>query len=113
MDDTGPVVIVELAAEAAKSQNVGTLIDACTVALRRGECTLSSGGSSVSAAAVAVVTFASSDPTEVTVEVRAAGPSGGTTSRDLLFRHEDSEGEKWRSIGFTIASLVGALGVQE
>jgi len=112
MDDSGPVVIVELAAEAAASPSVGTLIDACSVALRRGECTMARGGMNQPADAVAVVTFRSSDPTEVLVEVRA-GRGNGATSRDIVFRREDSEGEKWRSIGFTIASLAGALGVQE
>lgn len=111
MDDSGPVVIVELAAEAAASPNVGALIDACTVALRRGKCTKADEGDG-SADATAVVTFRSSDPTEVVVEVRA-GSGNASTSREILFRREDSENEKWRSIGFTIASLAGALGVQE
>lgn len=113
MDDSGPVVIVELAADAAKSPNVGTLIDACTVALRRGECTLPSGGASASVSAVASVTFRSVEPTEVLVEVHASGANGASTAREIVFRREDSEGEKWRSIGFTIASLAGELGVQE
>jgi hypothetical protein len=112
MDDSGPVVIVELAAEAASSPNVGALIDACTVALRRGQCTSARDVTNQSADAVAIVTFRSSDPTEVLVEVRV-GQGNASTSRDISFRREDSEGEKWRSIGFTIASLAGALGVQE
>jgi hypothetical protein len=111
MDDAGPVVIVELAAEAAASPNVGALIDACTVALRRGACT-TANEVGVSADAVAIVTFRSSDPTEVLVEVRA-DRANASTSRSIVFRHEDTESEKWRSIGFTIASLAGALGVQE
>jgi hypothetical protein len=113
MDDSGPVVIVELTAEAAASPNVATLIDACSVALRRGECTMPRRGATTRAAdAVAVVTFRSSEPTEVLVELRA-GRGTASTSRDIVFRHEDSESEKWRSVGFTIASLAGALGVQE
>ena len=112
MDDSGPVVIVELAASAAASPNVGALIDACTVALRRGECTMPREGTARSADAVATVTFRSSDPPEVLVEVRAVR-SDTATSRDLVFRREDSENERWRSIGFTIASLAGVLGVQE
>jgi hypothetical protein len=112
MDDSGPVVIVELAAEAAASPNAGALIDACTVALRHGACTLPPEQANRTADAVAVVTFRSSDPTEVSVEVRS-GRGNASTSRDIVFRREDSESEKWRSIGFTIASLAGALGVQE
>lgn len=112
MDDSGPVVIVELAAEAAASPNVGALIDACTVALRRGKCTTAREGMTRPADAVAGVTFRSSDPTEVLIEVRA-GPGDASTSRNIVFRREDSESEKWRSIGFTIASLAGVLGVQE
>src|ERR1041384_3946199 len=111
MDDAGPVVMVELPADAAASPNAATLIDACTVALRRGECTLAHAGERRSLDAVAVVTFRSSDPPEVFVEVRAERRSPPSTSRELVFRPEDSDSERWRSIGFTIASLAGELGV--
>lgn len=116
MDDASPVVIVELPAEAQVSPNVKTLLKACTVALRRGACILSSpdGESNPSANAVAVVTFEPEDRLQVLIEVGAQRERRPEwTSRRIVFRPEDSEGEKWRSMGFTIASLAGALGVLE
>jgi len=117
MDDASPVVIVELPPDAQTSPNAKTLLKACTVALRRGACVLSASEGEApngSLEAVAVVTFSSADGLQVLIEVgtqRERRPKW--TSRQLLFRPEDSDAEKWRSMGFTIASLAGALGIPE
>lgn len=114
MDDAAPVVVVELPGGERASPNVGTLLRACTVALRRGKCVLPHTESDDSAAEVtAVVTFQESERPSVLVELTANGDAGQSTSRQIVFRPEDSESERWRSIGFTIASLAGALGGAE
>lgn len=110
-----PVIVVELPAEERASPNVATLLSACTVALRRGGCVLEEkNGEGRASNATAVVTFSSAERPRVLVEVTARGDGGpSSTSRRIVFRAEDSESERWRSIGFTIASLAGALGVGE
>ena len=117
LDDASPIVIVELPADAQSHPNVKTLLKACTVALRRGECIPSSPDGEApgrSTEAIAVVTFVTSDRLQVLVEVGTQREGRPTwTSRQIVFRPEDSEAERWRSMGFTIASLVGALGIPE
>jgi hypothetical protein len=110
MGRMGPVVLVDLPAEQASSPRVPAMLAACTAALRHGECVLSNGGERADARAIAVVTWRDAAQLDVWIEVGARREGQAIwTSRKLDFRPEDAPEEQWRSIGFAIAGLAGAL----
>lgn len=110
MGRMGPVVLVDLPAEQASSPRVPAMLSACTAALRHGECVLSNGDERADARAIAVVTWRDAAQLDVWIEVGARREGQAIwTSRRLDFHPEDAPEEQWRSIGFAIAGLAGAL----
>ncbi len=101
-------VVVLMPAADARGPDARALAAACTAALREGECVV--GESAPPAAiAVATVTVRGAGKIRVDVDVRAtAGAPARHPSRDLVFRDADPMAERWKSVGFAVASMSGA-----
>src|SRR5882672_10886003 len=101
-----PTVFVMLPAEVAPPE-AQTLVTACTAALRAGQCIVGSDDDA-SAIAVATVVLVGKDSVHLAVDVIAdASAPARRPSRDLLFKEADPVDERWKSVGFAIASLSG------
>jgi hypothetical protein len=104
--DMSPTVVVMLPAEVAPPE-AQTLVAACTAALRTGQCIVGSDGDA-DTIAVATVVLAGNDSVHLAVDVRAdASTPARHPSRELVFKEADPIDERWKSVGFAIASLSG------
>jgi hypothetical protein len=103
-----PVVAIEISPQGRQPVALAeALVEACSSAVREGECALASDDAS-QAKAVAVVKW--SDDAELGVIVRVEVRHGSETDvrmRSLDFAPGDLRVERWRSVGLTIATLVG------
>jgi hypothetical protein len=103
-----PVVAVELIAPGPPAVMAHTLLDSCSRTVREGRCVLSS--SAVAEPRIAIVTVRFDDASEgvARVEVRAGdGAPFALHSRVIVFKKTDARVERWRTVGLTIATLVG------
>ena len=105
-------VAVELAPADVASPYVQALLDSCSMAMHsNATCVLSrdfkAGDRSP---AVAIVAWDGSGRVEARIDVGlSARQSAQWQSRQLLFSTGDPEVERWRTVGFAIATLVGDL----
>ncbi len=103
-----PVVLVEISPPDPPAELSQALVDACSSTVREGKCDLASEAGSSPASALAIVRWTNEDESEALVQV---GVREGTTtnwqSRTLRFIDTDLRVERWRSVGLTIATLVG------
>jgi hypothetical protein len=106
-------VVVLLPAADVRGPDARALTAACTAALREGECVVSENAPPT-AVAVATVTVRAAGKVHIDVDVRATGASPSRhPSRDLTFRDADPVEERWKSVGFAIASMSGAAAEAE
>ena len=110
-----PAVVVEIAPPHAASPYVATLIGACSEAVPKGDCVLASAGRDAQPPApTAIVGW--DGPEHRSVHIEVGLPRAGRAewrARDLAFRAEDLEVERWRSVGLVIATLVGDASAEE
>jgi hypothetical protein len=103
-----PIVAVEIVAPAQAPVMERALLDACSATVRSGTCELAS--EATDEPRIASVTVRWSDPSERSVRVDVTGvePDGTAVRlRVLTFKDTDAIVERWRSVGLTIATLVG------
>ena len=101
-----PTVVVMLPAEVTPAE-AQTLVATCTAALRAGQCIVGSDADDA-AIAVATVVLAGKDSVHLAVDVRpVASAPARHPSRDLVFKEADPVEERWKSVGFAVASLSG------
>jgi hypothetical protein len=100
----GPVLIVELPAEQTLRAEVAALMKACTEGLGEGRCELSSNVDS--ADGVAVVSLRGRDSLSALIEVgNRRAESRPWRSQELVFKEQDARVERFRTLGFAIATL--------
>jgi hypothetical protein len=105
-------VAVELAAADARSPHAHALLDTCSVgAQTRARCVLSQDvGVDDQRVATAIVSW--NGPARVGARVDVGLQMGARMkwrARELFFSSADPEVERWRTVGFAIATLVGNL----
>ena len=107
------MVMVEIAPPDPPAALAQALLDACSSAVRVGRCTLDDPGSSAGPVVVAIVRWDGAEGRRAHVEVglRNAGERGWSP-RNLDFSAADPPIERWRSVGLTIATLVGDMGTE-
>lgn len=112
---TSPAVVIEIAAPDAASPLAATLAQACTGASAEGPCVLSSSGADGAAPrAIAIVTWSAGDRRSVRIELGRKLPAGPRwISRELSFKPEDAEIERWRATGLVIATLASGAESEE
>src|SRR4051794_3344930 len=101
-------VLVELSSVDAQSPYVGALLEACNHALHvPGGCALTSRADEPSKPqVVAIVSWDGPAHRRVHIEVGLRSTNHWRT-RELSFSAQDSEGERFRTVGYGIATLVG------
>jgi hypothetical protein len=104
-----PAVVIEIAPAQAASPYAPALVAACSEGVRlAGGCALEQDAETASPAAVAIVAWSGADRLGARVEV---GTRGGDRAswhvREVTFSAQDREIERWRAIGFVVATLVG------
>jgi hypothetical protein len=107
-----PIVVVDVGMPEAPAEQEQALIDACTRALRQGRCVVADAARLEPAEprAVAIVAWEEEQQrARVEVGVRYTRDKEQWLSRQLRFDPIDAPIERWRSVGLTIASLVGDL----
>jgi hypothetical protein len=104
-----PLVIVEIGVHDAPPALSAALLQACSASVPRGECKFDDAGDEAPVA-IATVKWDGNAERGVHVEVgaRRHGESAWL-SKTLQFRAVDPRGERWRSVGLTIATLVREL----
>jgi hypothetical protein len=103
-----PIVAIEIVAPAEAPVLARPMLDACSAAVRSGQCELSTEASTEPRIASATVRW--SDPSERSVRIDVTGVAPDTAAvrlRVLAFKDTDDIVERWRSVGLTIATLVG------
>lgn len=87
------------------------LVDTCSTAVRRGRCELGQdGGEEQAPAAIAIVSWIGHDYRHARVQVGVRREARAAwASRDVYFEAADPELERFRSVGLTIAILIGEL----
>ena len=102
-------VVIELAAAEQRSPDVPALVEACSRAGAETSCAIARVGERDPPAggALAIVAW-SSDHREARIAIALQRDARAEWySRDLVFRAEDDERERWRSVGLVIATVVG------
>jgi hypothetical protein len=104
-------VVVEIAPKDAASPYAGTLLAACTGAVRvPAGCVVEGKTERVRPAAVAIVSWSDAERRKVRIEVGTESAERSQwVARDISFQPSDQEVERWRSVGLLIASLVGEV----
>ncbi|MEJ7731123.1 MAG: hypothetical protein WKG00_18145 [Polyangiaceae bacterium] len=110
---TAPVVAIELAAENVPRGTIDALLDACTGALSQGTCVAASSVDPAQpVAATVLVSWEDGDRQRVRIELGKPGADRDAwLRREIVFRPEDAERERWRATGLVIATLAGDAGV--
>jgi hypothetical protein len=106
-----PIVVVEVGVQAPPAQHQQALIEACSRALQRGRCMVADPElEPAQPQAVAIVSWDEEQQrVRVEVGVRHDADKEEWVSRQMRFDPHDAPVERWRSVGLTIASLVGEL----
>lgn len=103
------VIAVELQPAEASSPRVRSMLESCELGTRgRARCVLGEAGGGAEAGLVAVVTW--DGVAHLRAELAAGVLVGGTSlwrSRVIEFDARDPEEERWRSVGFAVATLIG------
>ena len=102
-----PVVVVELPSPAPPGV-AHALIDACSQSVREGRCVLATEPDPEPPGARAAVTWDEASELIAHVEVEVtSGETRGSRRRTIVFKQSDARVERWRTVGLTIATLVG------
>ena len=105
-------IAVELPPGDVASPGAQVLLEACSIGTQtRAQCVLSQDASANDPrVAVAIVAWDGASRTGAHVEVGLRdGVAQKWRARDMSFAREDPEVERWRTVGFAIATLVGDL----
>jgi hypothetical protein len=103
-----PIVAVEIVAPEEAPVMTRAMLDACSAAVRSGRCELAT--EATSEPRLASVTVRWSDTSERSARIDVTGVAPDTAAvrlRVLAFKDTDAVVERWRSVGLTIATLVG------
>jgi hypothetical protein len=101
-----PLLIVELPANEPVGPETAALVRACSEGLGSGRCVLAQDRPAEPAAAVAVVSWRSSAELGAVVEVgRRRHQTQSWRSEELSFLPQDQRMERFRTVGFAIATL--------
>jgi hypothetical protein len=106
-----PTIAVDLPAADVASPYAQTLLDACTLGTQSlARCVAGHENADDQGLAVAIVTWNGPARTGAHVEVELrAGVEQRWRARDLAFSAVDPEVERWRTVGFAIATIAGNL----
>ena len=106
-----PTIAVDLPAADVASPYAQTLLDACTLGTQSlARCVTGQENADDQGLAVAIVTWNGPARTGAHVEVGLrAGVEQRWRARDLVFSAVDPEVERWRTVGFAIATIAGDL----
>jgi hypothetical protein len=103
-----PLVLVEISPPERPAALSQVLVDACSSTVREGKCGLASDADAPAAYALAIVRWTDQNELEALVQVGVReGKATHWQARTLHFVDTDLRVERWRSIGLTIATLVG------
>jgi hypothetical protein len=103
-----PLVLVEISPPDQPAALSQVLVDACSSTVREGKCRLAPEAEAPAASALAIVRWSDQDEREAVVQVGVReGRSTSWQARTLHFVDTDLRIERWRSVGLTIATLVG------
>jgi hypothetical protein len=103
-----PVVLIEISPPDQPAELSQVLVDACSSTVREGKCSLASDAGAPAGSALAIVRWIDQDELGALVQVGLRkGKTTNWQSRSLRFVDTDLRVERWRSIGLTIATLVG------
>jgi hypothetical protein len=110
-----PLLVVQVPTLGNGGAETAALIEACTSAIAPGRCELANASPSGRAAAVAVVSFRSTDRTHALLEVGRRQPDQQQAwlSQELSFKSEDALVERYRALGLAMGSLFRDLREQE
>jgi hypothetical protein len=101
------LIVILVAAGDASLPGAKAMADACSAAVVEGSCVVvPSGGEPGESKAIATVSWAEGQRQTALVRVV---PSGSKTERErrLVFAPTDPEIERWKAVGFAVATLVG------
>jgi hypothetical protein len=109
MDSMTTTVVVEIAPADDSSSAARSMLEACNVAMHPGRCVF--GGAAAlddERTAIAIVKWETTTDSNARIDVglRIRGQPQWAT-RFLSFSPTDPEGERWRTVGFAIATTVG------
>jgi hypothetical protein len=103
-----PIVVIDLS-DQASPQTIEWVTAACSQAIATGACVAEGTELSEPPLAVAIVRLLAKR-NRIHLEVGRRDDSQTTwRTRDLQFRARDPEAERWRTVGLTIATLVGEI----
>jgi len=103
-----PLVLVEISPPDQPAELSRALVDACSSTVREGKCGLASDADAPAAPALAIVRWTDHHELEALVQVGVRkGTATNWQARTLRFVDTDLRVERWRSVGLTIATLVG------
>ncbi len=100
-----PIVAVQIDAPTLAPALEQTLLDACTTSLTHLECAPAREVKGEQAAAIAIITTPEADV--VVVELADSARNEWLTRR-LQFQPDEPAAERWKSVGFSIGSLLGS-----
>jgi hypothetical protein len=104
----GPVVVIEMPADARASPLADALVRTCSASVADGRCVLASDREEPDATAVAIVRWVDPDERIAEVSVGLRAPENARwMSRRVEFHRTDDARERWRAVGLVIATLVG------
>lgn len=105
-----PTVVIEVADRGATPAHVVTMVDACSRALPEGRCVLANNDAPAPATATAIVTWDGERHERARIEVGAAGRDRDAWQiREVVFLPQDSDVERWRTVGLVIGTLAGRM----
>jgi hypothetical protein len=101
-----PVVLVEIAPLDPPAELASTLVTACSQAMRTADCVLADEALEHETWGIAIVSWRDEAETRAWVEVGQRGMERDHwRSRRVRFSADDSREERWKTVGFTIATL--------
>jgi hypothetical protein len=83
------------------------LLEACSASVRDGACVLSTQETTEPRIAVATVRWGDPSQRDVLIEVHLTSDASVARTRTIVFKESDALVERWRSVGLTVATLVG------
>lgn len=108
VDSMTTTVVVEIAPADESSAEARSMLDACNVAMHAGRCVFGGEALDDARSAIAIVKWETTTDSYARIDVglRMRGRPQWAT-RFLSFSPTDPVGERWRTVGFAIATTVG------
>lgn len=104
-----PLVLIDVGSPSGGPKYGAAMAAACSRAVPRGRCVLAGSERDLRPSAIAIVSWQGSQQQSVQIQVgtRSAGRTRWV-SRQMHFSAADAPIERWRAVGLTVATLVGA-----